>query len=161
MHADDERRAHFLCGGEALHGVFRHGLHDDGLKRRIDLGVQLARRHRLVLHLLHGNADGVGAVERQLARGGFVQHDAQRIDVARGGEVFALRLLNIGRESCLLAYSRQFPQASPQRLEYFYAFASGGNMELYTVLGEGTQSLLAGVMTPEEFIESIAFVLGE
>lgn len=38
---------------------------------------------------------------------------------------------------------------------------SGGNMELYTVLGEGTQSLLAGVMTPEEFIESIAFVLGE
>lgn len=38
---------------------------------------------------------------------------------------------------------------------------SGGNTELYTVLGEGTQSLLAGVMTPEEFIESIAFVLGE
>ena len=38
---------------------------------------------------------------------------------------------------------------------------SGGNMELYTVLGEGTQSLLAGVMTPEEFIESIALVLGE
>ena len=32
--------------------------------------------------------------------------------------------------ACLLAYSRQFPQASPQRLEYFYAFASGGNMEL-------------------------------
>lgn len=24
----------------------------------------------------------------------------------------------------------QFPQATPQRLEYFYAFASGGNMEL-------------------------------
>ena len=87
-----ERRAHFLCGGEALHGVFRHGLHDDGLKRRIDLGVQLARRHRLVLHLLHGNADGVGAVERQLARGGFVQHDAQRVDVAGGGEFFALCL---------------------------------------------------------------------
>lgn len=47
-----------------------------------------------------------------------------------GDKDFALCLLNIGRESCLLAYSRQFPQASPQRLEYFYAFASGGNMEL-------------------------------
>ena len=47
-----------------------------------------------------------------------------------GDKDFALRLLNIGRESCLLAYSRQFPQATPQRLEYFYAFASGGNMEL-------------------------------
>ena len=38
---------------------------------------------------------------------------------------------------------------------------SGGNMERYTVRGEGTQRLLGGVMTPEEFIESIAFVLGE
>ena len=38
---------------------------------------------------------------------------------------------------------------------------SGGNMERYTVLGEGAQSRRAGVMTPEEFIESIAFVLGE
>lgn len=38
---------------------------------------------------------------------------------------------------------------------------SGGNMELYTVLGEGTQSMLAGVMSAEEFIESIARVTGD
>lgn len=38
---------------------------------------------------------------------------------------------------------------------------TGPNMELYTVLGEGTQSILAGVMTAEEFIESIAAVTGE
>lgn len=37
----------------------------------------------------------------------------------------------------------------------------GPNMELYTVLGEGTQSLLAGVMTAEEFIESVAAVTGD
>ncbi len=37
----------------------------------------------------------------------------------------------------------------------------GGNMELFTVLGEGTQSLLAGVMTPEQFIESVAAVTGD
>jgi len=47
-----------------------------------------------------------------------------------GDKDFALRLLNIGRESCLLAYSRQFPQASPQRLEYFYAFVSNGHIGL-------------------------------
>ena len=38
---------------------------------------------------------------------------------------------------------------------------SGSNMELFTVLGEGTQSLLAGVMTAEEFIDSIALVTGD
>lgn len=38
---------------------------------------------------------------------------------------------------------------------------SGANMELYTVIGEGTQSLLAGVMTAEEFIESVALVTGD
>lgn len=37
----------------------------------------------------------------------------------------------------------------------------GGNMELFTVLGEGTQCLLAGVMTPEDFIESVAAVTGD
>ena len=47
-----------------------------------------------------------------------------------GDRDFALRLLDIGRESCLAGYSRQFPQVSPQRLEYFYAFASGGHMSL-------------------------------
>lgn len=38
---------------------------------------------------------------------------------------------------------------------------SGSNVELYTVLGEGTQSLLAGVMTAEDFIESVALVTGD
>ena len=37
----------------------------------------------------------------------------------------------------------------------------GANMELYTVLGEGTQSMLAGVMTADEFIESVAAVTGD
>ena len=35
------------------------------------------------------------------------------------------------------------------------------NAELGTVVGEGVQSMLAGVMTAEEFIESVALVLGE
>ena len=48
---------------------------------------------RLVLHLLHGHRYGVRAVEGQLARGGLVQHDAQRVDVAGGREILALGLL--------------------------------------------------------------------
>lgn len=43
---------------------------------------------------------------------------------------FALRLVSIGRESYLRAYSRQFPAATRRQLEYFYAFASGGHMGL-------------------------------
>ena len=35
------------------------------------------------------------------------------------------------------------------------------NAELGTVIGEGVQSMLAGAMTAEEFIESVALVLGE
>lgn len=47
-----------------------------------------------------------------------------------GDKDFALRLLSLGRESCLRAYSQQFPEATRQQLEYFYAFASGGHMGL-------------------------------
>lgn len=38
---------------------------------------------------------------------------------------------------------------------------SGSNTELYTVLGECCQSLIGGVMTAEEFIDSIALVTGD
>lgn len=61
-----------------------------------------------------------------------------------GDKDFALRLLNIGRESCLRAYSRQFPEATPRQLEYFYAFASGGHMELLRKWAE------EGMATPAE-----------
>ena len=47
-----------------------------------------------------------------------------------GDKDFALRLVSIGRESYLRAYSRQFPAATRRQLEYFYAFASGGHMGL-------------------------------
>ena len=87
-----QRVAHVLRGGEALGGILRHGAHDDGFERGVDIGVDLSRRGRQVVHLLHGHAQGIGAVEGQLARGGLVQHDAERVDVAGGGELLALRL---------------------------------------------------------------------
>ena len=47
-----------------------------------------------------------------------------------GDKDFALRLLSLGREICLKAYAKHFPEATTRQLEYFYAFASGGHMEL-------------------------------
>ncbi|SCI74017.1 Uncharacterised protein [uncultured Clostridium sp.] len=43
-----------------------------------------------------------------------------------GDKAFALRLLNIGREAYMEAYSRLFAGASPKQLAYFYAFVSAG-----------------------------------
>lgn len=67
-----------------------------------------------------------------------------------GDKGFALRLLSIGRKSCLRAYSQQFPGASPQQLEYFYAFVSGGHMGL---LREWARE---GMATPAEEMARIA-----
>lgn len=43
-----------------------------------------------------------------------------------GDKAFALRLINLGREKCMQAYSRYFASATPQQIEYFYAFVSAG-----------------------------------
>lgn len=43
-----------------------------------------------------------------------------------GDKNFMLKLLNIGRVFCLESYSKYFEGASPQRIEYYYAFVSSG-----------------------------------
>lgn len=43
-----------------------------------------------------------------------------------GDKAFAYRLVNIGREKCLDAYSRFFASATPKQIEFFYAFVSAG-----------------------------------
>ena len=43
-----------------------------------------------------------------------------------GDKSFAVRLLSLGREKCVEAYSRFFALATPKEIEYFYAFASAG-----------------------------------
>ncbi len=43
-----------------------------------------------------------------------------------GDKAFALRLINLGREKCVEAYSRYFASATPKQIEYFYAFVSAG-----------------------------------
>ena len=88
-----QREAHVVRGGEAVCGVFLHGLHDDALKARVDVGVEVGGQRRLLVDLLHGDADGVGTVEGELARRGLEEHHAKRVDVACGGELLALRLL--------------------------------------------------------------------
>lgn len=43
-----------------------------------------------------------------------------------GDKAFALRLLNMGREKCMASYLKYFKNASPQLIEYYYAFVSSG-----------------------------------
>lgn len=43
-----------------------------------------------------------------------------------GDKAFALKLVNLGREKCIAAYSKYFRDASPKKLEYYYAFVSSG-----------------------------------
>lgn len=43
-----------------------------------------------------------------------------------GDKAFAVRLLNMGREKCRQAYAKYFRGATPEQIEYFYAFVSEG-----------------------------------
>lgn len=43
-----------------------------------------------------------------------------------GDKQFAWRLINLGRELCVEAYSRYFAEATPKQIEFFYAFVSAG-----------------------------------
>lgn len=67
-----------------------------------------------------------------------------------GDKDFILRLLSLGRESYLKAYSQHLRQATPRQLEYFYAFVSGGHMELLRKWVE------EGMSTPVEEMAQLA-----
>lgn len=43
-----------------------------------------------------------------------------------GDKAFAARLLTLGREKCLASYVRYFANATPEQIEYYYAFVSSG-----------------------------------
>ena len=43
-----------------------------------------------------------------------------------GDKDFAVRLITMGRERCVQAYSRFFVSATPKQIEFFYAFVSEG-----------------------------------
>lgn len=43
-----------------------------------------------------------------------------------GDKRFALRLIMLGRDTCMETYSRFFSGATPKQIDYFYAFVSAG-----------------------------------
>ena len=47
-----------------------------------------------------------------------------------GDKQFAVRLVNLGRDKCIDLYRNYFKNVSTKRLEYFYAFVSGGVISL-------------------------------
>lgn len=67
-----------------------------------------------------------------------------------GDKSFAVRLLSLGREKCVEAYSRFFALAAPKEIEYFYAFASAG------CIGLLEEWLREGMVTGAEEIAAMA-----
>ena len=67
-----------------------------------------------------------------------------------GDKSFAVRLLRLGREKCVEAYSRFFALATPKEIEYFYAFASAG------CIGLLEEWLREGMVTGAEEIAAMA-----
>lgn len=63
-----------------------------------------------------------------------------------GDKAFLNRLLSLGRSACMSVYSRCFSQATPQQLEYYYAFASSGCIGLLRKWMEEGMSTPAGEM---------------
>lgn len=61
-----------------------------------------------------------------------------------GDKDFFLRLLKMGQEKCVDAYSKYFENASEKKIEYFYAFASSGCVGLLRLW------LADGMATPAE-----------
>ncbi len=67
-----------------------------------------------------------------------------------GDKSFAVRLLNMGWEKCLEAYSRYFRNATPRQIAYFYAFVSEG------CIGLLRRWLREGMTTSAEEIAAMA-----
>lgn len=67
-----------------------------------------------------------------------------------GDKSFAVRMLNMGWEKCLDAYSRYFRSASPREIAYFYAFVSEG------CIGLLRRWLREGMTTSAEDIAALA-----
>lgn len=49
-----------------------------------------------------------------------------------GDHQFVNRLLSLGREECINSYSKHFPRASREQIEYYYSFVSSGCIGLLT-----------------------------
>ena len=67
-----------------------------------------------------------------------------------GDKAFALRLINLGREICMESYSEYFKNASPKKIEYFYAFVSAG------CIGLLQRWLADGMVTPAKEVAAMA-----
>ena len=70
-----------------------------------------------------------------------------------GDKAFALKLINLGREKCVQAYSHYFSSATPKQIEFFYAFVSAGCIGLLQKwLAEGMATDAAEVAAMAENI---------
>lgn len=82
--------------------------------------------------------------------------------IYRGKACFALNTTkDLVQEATPCHFMTELTEYRPTITSTNILSGNGDNMELYTVCGEGTQSLIAGIMTADEFIESVALVTGD
>lgn len=67
-----------------------------------------------------------------------------------GDKAFALKMINLGRETCVESYSKYFETATQKQIEYFYAFACSG------CIGLLQKWLAEGMVTSAEEIAQMA-----
>ena len=88
-----ELRVQRVAGGIALGRILREALEDDVLDPARERRVERARPRRRLLNVLSRDLVPVFALERQHARGGLEERDAERIDVGASIERLPARLL--------------------------------------------------------------------
>lgn len=81
-----------------------------------------------------------------------------------GDKSFAEKLINIGREKCMSAYSKYFQGATRQQIEYYYAYTCAGCIGLLRKwLDEGMQASAAEIARTAEslMMNGIGFLKNE
>lgn len=81
-----------------------------------------------------------------------------------GDKEFALKLINMGRESCMESYTRYFATATPRQLEFFYAFVSSGCIGLlqkWFADGMSTSAEEMADMTERMILYGMGFLMPE
>ncbi|WP_138262717.1 TetR/AcrR family transcriptional regulator [[Clostridium] hylemonae] len=78
-----------------------------------------------------------------------------------GDKEFAARLIQIGQENCVETYTRYFEGATPEQIEYFYAFVSAGCigvLEKWLAEGMAGSAQDIAAMTEDIMMSGIGFL---
>jgi len=111
-------RGTFYAHYESVHDLLRQ-MEDDFL-REIDEALE---------RLLPPDGKGLTSLKLSTELFQILKDNADLCTVTLGDfgdKAFAVKILNLGQEKCVQAYTKYFDYATPRQIEYFYAFVSEG-----------------------------------